>query len=83
MRGRDGAAEAPGAFGEQLRQARLERGITQEELANLTGMHSSNVGRIERGAANPSLSTMARLAHALGTDLGELLRGVPRSPGPS
>lgn len=65
------------AFGIQLKSARHARGMTQEELANRTDMHASNVGRMERGEANPSLSTMARLAAALGIDLGQLLSGIP------
>jgi len=55
--------------------------MTQEELANMTDMHASNVGRIERGAANPSLSTMVRLARALDIDLGDLVRGIPADDG--
>lgn len=64
-------------FGEHLKRTRHARGLTQEQLAHLTDMHAANVGRMERGGANPSLSTMARLAHALEVDLADLVRGIP------
>ena len=65
-------------FGEHLKRTRHARGLTQEQAANLAGMHPANLRRIERGAANPSLSTMARLAVALEVNLADLVRGIPR-----
>lgn len=65
------------AFGEHLKRARHARGLTQEQLAHLSNMHGSNVRRMERGEANPSLSTMARLAAALDVSLADLVRGIP------
>ncbi|MCL2514796.1 MAG: helix-turn-helix transcriptional regulator [Microbacteriaceae bacterium] len=64
-------------FGERLRRVRVERGLTQEDLAHRTDMHASNIGRMERGDSNPSLSTMERLARALEVELGVLLTGIP------
>lgn len=64
-------------FGARLKRARHARGWTQEQLANRTDMHASNVRRLERGEANPSLSTMARLAAALEVQLAELVHGIP------
>lgn len=43
----------------------------------MSDMHASNVRRIERGEANPGLSTMARLAVALDVQLAELVVDIP------
>jgi DNA-binding XRE family transcriptional regulator len=49
----------------QFRDARVSRGLTQAELSGLTGIPQADISRIERGAGNPTESTMQRLAHAL------------------
>ena len=45
-----------------LRKLRLEKGLSQEELARLSGVSKSMLVQIERGMGNPSLSTMQKLA---------------------
>ncbi|WP_051142600.1 helix-turn-helix domain-containing protein [Gryllotalpicola ginsengisoli] len=79
--GHDGV-EPAALFGVRLRRLRSSLGLTQEQLALLTGINPSNLGKIERGTANPSLATMTRIAVALGVDLGTLLSGVPPLPEP-
>lgn len=51
--------------GRALRSVRLQRGMTQENLANACGMHPTYVSDIERGARNPSWKAIVRLAHGL------------------
>ncbi len=46
--------------------ARAEAGISQKELAELSGMDQSDISKIERGVANPSVDTLDRIAKALG-----------------
>lgn len=46
--------------------ARLEAGMTQEQLSKKTGINQSNLSRIERGVGNPSMATIERIAAALG-----------------
>jgi DNA-binding XRE family transcriptional regulator len=53
----------------QLMELREHRHITQVELAEATGIHQSEISRIERGAANPTEKTLLRIADALGADL--------------
>jgi DNA-binding XRE family transcriptional regulator len=53
------------ALGLQFRDARVSRGLTQAELSGLTGIPQADISRIERGAGNPTETTMQRLAHAL------------------
>lgn len=46
--------------------ARKERGLTQKQLAEKTGITQADISRLERGSANPSLRTLQRLATGLG-----------------
>lgn len=49
--------------------ARLERHMTQKELAEKTGIRQSNISRIESGASSPTVDTLARIAAGLGKKL--------------
>ena len=49
--------------------ARMETGITQQQLSEKTGINQSNLSRIENGSGNPSVSTLQRIAEALGKKL--------------
>lgn len=60
-------------FGDHLRELRLKRKLTQEELADIAGMHFTYIGQIERGLRNPSLVNLQKLAKALKVKGGELL----------
>lgn len=53
----------------QLTQARLEKGLSQEQLAELIGTKRSNICRIESGAQNLSLDSMIKISKALGKDI--------------
>ena len=54
---------------ESLIKAREIANITQKELAERTGIYQSDISKIERGLANPSLSTLKRLAEGMGMEL--------------
>ena len=56
-----------------LRATRKARGISQEELADLAGLHRTYVGSIERGERNVSIDNIERLADALRLDVIDLL----------
>lgn len=60
-------------FAENMRRARLDRGLTQEELAEIVGLHRTYVGSVERGERNVSVDNMEAIAQALGEGLPELL----------
>ncbi len=45
--------------------ARAEAGISQKELSVLSGIDQSDISKIERGVANPSIGTLERIAEAL------------------
>ena len=59
-------------FGKHLRKIREGKGLTQEGLADLAGMHFTYIGQIERGKRNPSLINLERVAKALKIDAGKL-----------
>lgn len=60
-------------FGDKLREIRKAKGISQEELANETGFQLSQIGRIERGEINTSISHLSALSKALKVTPKELL----------
>jgi len=69
-------SEAAKVFGDRLRQERNKRSLTLEDLGTLAEIHWTNVGKIERGQANPNLLTIVRLAGAMNVDPAELMRGI-------
>jgi transcriptional regulator with XRE-family HTH domain len=52
-------------FGANVRTLRLERGLTQQGLADLAGLSTTYIGKIEGGLGNPRATTLAVLATAL------------------
>ena len=56
-------------IGAQLSVLRHRRGLTQTQLAELTGIDQAEVSRVERGVANSTEDTLARLGSALGAKL--------------
>jgi transcriptional regulator with XRE-family HTH domain len=63
-------------FGENLRQARLVKGLSQESLADAAGLHRNEISLIERGAVEPRLSTVIILARGLEVPAAHLLEGL-------
>lgn len=59
-------------FGERIKELRLARGLSQEELAFKASVHRTYLGSIERGEKNPALKNIAAIANALDVDLPEL-----------
>lgn len=68
------SSDARKVFAKRLRQLRQVRGLSQEALADLAGLHRTYVGSVERGERNVSIDNMERLARALEVDIAELLR---------
>ena len=57
------------SVGNAVSAARARKGLSQKELSRITGIDQSDISKIERGIANPSVGTLTRIAEALGTDL--------------
>jgi transcriptional regulator with XRE-family HTH domain len=62
------------AFGRHLREVREAKGWTLEQFAEAARMNELQIGHIERGASDPKLSTILKLARALKVRPDELLR---------
>jgi len=65
-------------FGKAVRRLRQRRGISQERLAELAGIHRTYIGDVERGTRNLALVNMTRIAEALGLRLSGLIREMER-----
>jgi len=65
-------------FGEELRRARTEAGISQEELASRAGIHRTYVSLLERNKKSPTLDILFRLSEALRVAASTLIRRVER-----
>ncbi|HET7445011.1 MAG TPA: helix-turn-helix transcriptional regulator [Solirubrobacterales bacterium] len=62
-----------GKLGENLRAVRNEKELTQEQVAERSGVQAGEISRIERGQRDPQVSTLLKLAKALGVKPGKLL----------
>lgn len=54
------------AFGVRVQEARLRKGLSQECLAEICGLHRTAIGRIERGETNITLVSIHKIARGLG-----------------
>ena len=61
-----------GILASRLREVRLARGLSQEELADQSGCHRTYIGMLERRQVNPSLRILCSISEALGVRLDEL-----------
>ena len=60
-------------LGARVRQHRRAHGWSQEQFANLAGVHRTYIGAIERGQQNVTVVTLVAIAEALSIDPGELV----------
>ncbi len=56
-----------------LQKYRRAKGLSQEGFAHEAGIHRTYISDLERGARNPTIEVVDRLARALGVSMGELL----------
>ena len=61
------------ALGQAIRQTRLARGLSQEQVANGADLHPTWISHIE-GGSNPAWGTVKRIAYALGVEVSELAK---------
>ncbi len=60
-------------FGDKVRALRLEKGLSQEQLADRAGFHRTYIGMIERAEKNITLENIEKISKALGCKITELI----------
>ena len=63
-------------FGGRVRDLRIAQGISQEVLAQKSGLHRTYIGGIERGERNISLVNIEKIAKALNLTLADIVDGL-------
>jgi transcriptional regulator with XRE-family HTH domain len=63
-------------FAHNLVKERQRRGLSQDDLAELAGMHRTAISLLERRGRDPRLETIVKLARALGIKPTALMRGI-------
>ncbi len=63
-------------FGEKVRELRVKKGLSQEQLAELSGLHRTYISSLELGKRNVSLINIHALAKALGVSPDRLLKNA-------
>lgn len=61
-------------FGKTVKRIRLEKEMSQGDLAKILGVHPTYISGIERGVRNMALKNIEKLAKALGVDIGSLIK---------
>jgi XRE family transcriptional regulator, regulator of sulfur utilization len=67
-------------LGEEVRERRKQRNLSQEALAHQAGVHTNVVGRLERGSYNISVLTLLAIAVKLNTSVAELFVAAAKRP---
>lgn len=60
-------------IGERIRKIRIEKGMTQKEIAEKCGINDANIRKYESGRQNPKIDTIEKIAKALDVEISELL----------
>ena len=60
-------------LGQNLKRIRIKKGISQGDIVRTLGMPKSFISSIENGKTNPTLSTIAKIAKAIGVSVGKLM----------
>jgi len=63
-------------FGKRIREERLKRELSQEELADIAGVHRTYIGMIERAEKNITLLNIEKIAKALNIKISELFESL-------
>ena len=61
------------AFGVVLKRLRIDNGLSQEGLADISGFHRTYLSLLERGRKTPSLATIEKLSQALGLQMHQFI----------
>jgi transcriptional regulator with XRE-family HTH domain len=59
-------------IGDRIRQLRKDRGLSQEKFGDISDLHYTHLGSIERGEKNWSIDTLIKVAKGLNVDIADL-----------
>lgn len=68
-------------LGERLRAYRVQRGWSQEELAERADLHTTYIGQLERGEKNATIESISKVAAALNISLSKLFENISLTSG--
>jgi len=63
-------------FGKRIRQLRKAQGYSQEEFADIVGVHRTYMGSIERGEKNITIATAKKISEGLKIPLSNIFKGL-------
>lgn len=63
-------------IGKRIKDVRLSKGLTQQEVTERAGFYRTYIGLIENGKYSPSVFTVWRIAKAIKIDLGDILKDL-------
>lgn len=63
-------------FGQRIRKYRIQIGLSQEKVAELSGCHPTYIGQVERGEKNATLESIAKISSALDVPLSKLFEKI-------
>lgn len=72
----DPASSAFMDVGKKIKEKRVQKKLTQQQLASDIDMEKTNLSRIEAGRTNPTLWTLLKISNALQIHVTELLEGI-------
>ncbi|WYL96886.1 MAG: helix-turn-helix transcriptional regulator [Gloeotrichia echinulata IR180] len=66
-------------LGREIQRRRIEKNLSQEYLAELTGLHRTYISQLERGLKSPSIRVLSHITRALNVKMSEFFQGVEDS----
>ena len=72
-------SEIAKTIGRRVRNYRIEKGLSQEKLAELSGCHPTYIGQVERGEKNATLESIEKIASAMNVSLAQLFEKIGES----
>lgn len=63
-------------FGKRLKSLRIAKKLSQEKLAELSGLHSTYIGQIERGEKSPTIESIYKISVGLDISLSDFLKNI-------
>lgn len=67
-------------IGQRIRNYRTQKGLSQDKLAELAGVHPTYIGQLERGEKNATLESIERITSALKISLSDLFEKIDEQP---